>query len=268
MHRKSFIGLGCLTLSAMVIISCHHGRRTEPTRTVSDVFNEAIAAVMDTSGAFSLKEVSCLYDELADSLLNIMTESDIGDYYSRIAAYDMAGLAIEAIFYSGNIDAGYKGLKKQAEKLSEALWTWRAVSSGEEIMFMKEVPYDICKDTDDEERTAVFVFVKMNKIEPSAVLIPEKATFVSCILVNYLPHSTSYDMEDGHTKTLVPIDLQESDNVCTCYFEPDSFIEGLKSYDAMFVFYATEDERNESVLVPLEGLHSLLAKSGDSLMKK
>ena len=263
-----FITTCCLSLSVMATISCHHARHEEPSRTVSDVFNEAITAMMDTSGAFSLKEVSCLYDEIADSLFNPLTKPDIGDYDSRIAAYDMAGLAIESIFYSGNTEAGPNELEKQAMKLSEALWTWRAESSDDGTVFIKEVPYYIRKDTDNSERKVMFVSAKVMKGEPSIVLLPEKSTFVSCIFANHLPQSALYDMEDGHTTTLEPIDLEESHNLCTCYFESDSFIARLKSYDAMFVFYATEDERNESVLVPLERLHSLLAKYDGSLAIK
>ena len=89
--------------------------------------------------------------------MNIRTESDIGDYDSRIAAYDMAGLAIESIFYSGNTEAGPNELEKQAMKLSEALWTWRAESSDDGTVFIKEVPYYIRKDTAHSERKVMFV---------------------------------------------------------------------------------------------------------------
>lgn len=267
MHRKSFIRLAFLALSAMAAISCHSSKHKESSRTVSDVFNEAITAVMDSSGMFSLKEVACLYDELADSLLNIMTESDIEDHDSRIAAYDMAGLAIEALFYSGNTSVGPEELDKQAQKLSDVLWTWRAESSDEGTVFIKEVTYDIRKDTDNEERMVMFVSAKMIKDEPSIIILPENATFVCCIFANRLPQSALYDMEKSHTTTLEAMDLQERYNLCTCYFESNSFFEGLKSYDAMFVFYAIEDGRNESMLVPLESLHSLLAKPGNSLIQ-
>lgn len=244
------------TIAALVAVSCSAGRistQAEP-KDMHEIFTEAISAVLDSTSSFSTGKAEALLDELADTLQNVMDNSDLNDVNVRLTAQDMAGIAIFAA-----VDYGFgKGvnIENVVGKFQKVVSTWRTQESEKGFGYLKEIPFAIHKDTEEEEKRAMFIISRTTVRPRTVVMLPQEATDVMWVMFSSRTEGTAdYDMDN--TEMLKPDQCLTGDNTMDCIFEGTSFMEKMMSHDAAFIFYLDKDGEMETAMVSLGELHRM-----------
>lgn len=254
-------GIVLTAIAALVAVSCSAGRcstRAEP-RDMQLIFTEAISAVLDSIASFSAGKAEGLLGELADTLQRATDNSDLDDVNVRLTAQDMAGIAIFAA-----VDYGFEkgvNIKNVVGKFQKVMSTWRTQESEKGFGYLKEIPFAIHKDTEEEEKRAMFIISRTTVKPRTVVMLPQEATDAMWVMFSNRTEGTAdYNMEN--TETLKPDQCHTGDNTMDCIFEGTSFMEKMMSHDAAFIFYLDRDGEMETAMVSLEELHRM-AGTGD-----
>lgn len=245
-----------LLISALlVVLSCsyRHGK-TGNVRTMEDIFDEAVeAASYTTRDQLSVRRTTALFNELADTLCSVMVNSDLTDTDTRIIAQQIAGYAIFLAAEYGE-EAG-ADLEQCIDKYSQAMSTWRTLMTDSGPAYVKEISYNIRKDTEFEEARTMFVIASTTEDAQCMIMLPQEAVSAYVIFAGKLEGDFGYDTENALFLSGGDGFLNEEDEQMLYLFEPQEFMDALSTYDAMFIYYTEEDGTRESAMVRLEALH-------------
>lgn len=245
-----------LLISALlVVLSCsyRHGKAGN-VRTMEDIFDEVVeAASYTTRDQFSVRRTTALFNELADTLCSVMVNSDLTDTDTRIIAQQIAGYAIFLAAEYGE-EAG-ADLEQCIDKYSQAMSTWRTLMTDSGPAYVKEISYNIRKDTEFEEARTMFVIASTTEDAQCMIMLPQEAVSAYVIFAGKLEGDFGYDTENALFLGGGDGFLNEEDEQMLYLFEPQEFMDALAAYDAMFIYYTEEDGTRESAMVRLEALH-------------
>lgn len=244
--------------AVLLTLSCHDtSGPAVSVRGMEDIFKETLSAVLDTTSDYSTDKVEALLNELADTLCSVMENTALEDVGPRMEAQEIAGhavfLAADYALKTGSEIGPY------IDKFSKVIATWKLRPTDDSIDYLKEIPYNIRKDTDEEAGREMYIIAKTNSEKPSVILLPTEATGgVTATFARRLEGEAGYDFKDALT---LKGDGGELNGEYMAYrFNSNDFMEALKSHDALFVLYFEEDGTHESAMVRLAGLQSLISQ--------
>lgn len=247
--------LAIATLPVLLLSCQNETKQAGEVRRVEDIFGEILAAVQDTSSSLSSERTVALFNEFADSLYSVIVNTELDDVDPRLEAQKIAG-------YTLFLAADYgleNGLDMDlcVDKFNKVISTWRIRPTDDSIDYLKEIPYNIRKDSGDEAEREMYIIAKTNYEKPTVILLPKEATGgVLATFVRSLDGGFGYDFENSRN---LEGDNGEFDGKYMVYrFDSEEFMEALQAYDALFVAYYDEEGIVESTMVCLGELQKLV----------
>lgn len=243
--------------AVLLTLSCHEtSGPAVSVRGMEDIFKETLSAVLDTTSDYSTDKVEALLNELADTLCSVMENTPLEDVGPRMEAQEIAGhavfLAADYALKNGSEIGPY------IDKFSKVIATWRLRPTDDSIDYLKEIPYNIRKDTDEEAGREMYIIAKTDSEKPTVILLPQEATEgVLAMFAREIDGEGGYDVENA--KVLNGDDGEDNDDFMVYRFDSGEFLKALKTYDALFVMYFEKGGIHESAMVRLEELHTLMS---------
>ena len=245
-------------MSAMLLtLSCHNSpRHAGSVRGMEDIFEETVKAVLDTTSDYSVDKAEALLNELADTLCSVMENTALEDVVPRMEAQEIAG---HAVFLAADY-ASLKGIEISPfiSKFSKVMSIWRIRPTGDSVDYLKEIPYNIRQDTDDEAGREMYIIAKTDPDKPTIILLPQEATEGALVLFAHkIDGEGGYDVENA--MVLNGDDGEDDGDFMVYRFDSGEFMEALKTFDALFVMYFEKGGIHESAMVRLEDLQTLMS---------
>lgn len=254
--KRPFIST-LLAAICMLGVSCsNRTTSTQPApRDMESIFTETISVMQDTTSSFSGVRAEALLNELADTLQSVMDNSEFEDVRMRMTAQYMALAATEMAFARAAEED--LNIEDVALKFHKVISTWRTQESEKGFGYLKEILFYARKDTPEEELRDMYIISRTTVHPRTVVRLPIEAAEDMCVLfADKTDGEAGYDLDNA--ASLQPDRYETEEEFVDCLFEGTSFMDEMKSHDALFIFYLDKDGNGENVMLNLGELHKMV----------